>query len=216
MSNTMASDNVPRTNELATSRKSPSDKLVENNGSIYIISNFFFDSGALSWHTTYQKADSTLWIFKKWVINIHAPRCITHVRSWFDPFCARLSDGSGNVLWTTLAIPIFTPTKTTSTPLRVANTGMLTIMSIRVFSDVKHFSMVSTTYMAHRPARFWKKINSAISMSTIMQTFYEKGLSKTWKLKLGKPWKNLPVLSRMLLYMVFNIDDVKSPLKRRS
>ena len=41
MSNTMASDNVPRTNELATSRKSPSDKLVENNGSIYIISNFF-------------------------------------------------------------------------------------------------------------------------------------------------------------------------------
>ena len=42
MTNTMTSDNVPRTNELATSRKSPSDKLVENNGSIYIISNFFF------------------------------------------------------------------------------------------------------------------------------------------------------------------------------
>lgn len=41
MTNTMTSDNVPRTNELATSRKSPSDKLVENNGSIYIISNFF-------------------------------------------------------------------------------------------------------------------------------------------------------------------------------
>ena len=53
MTNTMTSDNVPRTNELATSRKSPSDKLVENNGSIYIISNFFFDSGALSWPTTY-------------------------------------------------------------------------------------------------------------------------------------------------------------------
>ena len=41
MTNTMTSDNVPRTNELATSRKSPSYKLVENNGSIYIISNFF-------------------------------------------------------------------------------------------------------------------------------------------------------------------------------